>query len=428
MSGSERAWLLHQRGRNEEALDAARQALSQDPDDVSSRAVLALSLAELGRKDEARRAAEEVVEQEPDVGLSHYVLAHVALEGGRRKDALASVRVAIQIEPENPDYHAFEAQLFTSARRWKQALSAADKALELDPEHVSAKNLRSMVLASMGRADEAHEEADDVLRLAPDDSVGHANRGFAYLHQRDVPKALEHFSEALRLDPENDYARAGLVEALKARNPLYRAILAWYLFSSRFAEGRQVMLFIGVIVVFRVLRKALGAVSPLAGLAVVAVYMAFVYFTWVGDLLFNLMLWLDRKTRHVLDDEQRVSAWLLGGCYALGVGLFGLVAATAGPLPALLPLGMSIALGVPVAGIFTAGRGWPRVVASTITVAIGLGLVAGALVAGFGESLGLGLDAETKIGRAASIQLGCLAAAGLNTWVSAALSTRGSKG
>ncbi|MDB5311521.1 MAG: tetratricopeptide repeat protein [Gemmataceae bacterium] len=46
--------------------------------------------------------------------------------------------------------------------------------------------------------------------------------GWALLHARQPAEALTHFREALRLDPTNEWARDGLIEALKARYWVYR--------------------------------------------------------------------------------------------------------------------------------------------------------------------------------------------------------------
>ena len=62
----------------------------------------------------------------------------------------------------------------------------------------------------------------------PENPYTHQARGFALLQQGDAKGALVHFQEALRRDPQSRGARAGLVEALKAQNPLYRVVLAWF--------------------------------------------------------------------------------------------------------------------------------------------------------------------------------------------------------
>ena len=56
------------------------------------------------------------------------------------------------------------------------------------------------------------------------------------LHQAQPKAALEHFREALRLDPNLQYAQAGIVEALKARNPIYRWMLGYFLWMGRLSD------------------------------------------------------------------------------------------------------------------------------------------------------------------------------------------------
>lgn len=406
---SQRAWLLFQHGQYEEALKAARQMLAENPEDVEMLAVTALSLSETDQHKEAEQTAQELVSVAPDIGLAHSVLAAVRAQRGKIKDALVSIREAIRLDPENPNYYAFEANLYARDPNWKKVLECSEHALALDPEHVDSLNLRSMALANLGRVEEAHAEIDDVLRRAPEDSLGHTNRGWAYLQARQVPEALEHFTEALRLDPENGYARSGLVEALKARNLLYRGILTWYLFANRFSGRGRLFLVIGVLVAFRIARRVLGAYSTLAVYLLVGVYMAFMYLSWVGQPLFNLMLLLDPKTQHLLSKEERTSGSALGATYVLAAILSVFVAMRAGTFPALVTLALAIVFGIPVSGAFATPKGWPRTVAFLIAGAIGLGVVSSALLIAFGP--------EEMRPLGARIQIGSFLAAVLNTWV-----------
>ena len=42
-----------------------------------------------------------------------------------------------------------------------------------------------------------------------------------------------HFKETLRINPSLDWARAGMVETLKARNFIYRWLLQYFFFMAR---------------------------------------------------------------------------------------------------------------------------------------------------------------------------------------------------
>ncbi len=66
------------------------------------------------------------------------------------------------------------------------------------------------------------------------------------MHQGDHKQALEHFREALRLKPDMEWARNGMVEALKARYFLYRLMLRYYLWMSRFTRRGQWGMIIGL--------------------------------------------------------------------------------------------------------------------------------------------------------------------------------------
>lgn len=58
-------------------------------------------------------------------------------------------------------------------------------------------------------------------------------------HQGDAKQVLTHCQEARRRDPTLAGARAGLVEALKARNPIYRMVLDWFLRLERFERFKS---------------------------------------------------------------------------------------------------------------------------------------------------------------------------------------------
>jgi hypothetical protein len=65
------------------------------------------------------------------------------------------------------------------------------------------------------------------LRAGREDSLFHANEGWRLLGAGDQREAERRFREALRLDPNCEYAREGVIAALKARHFAYRVILAW---------------------------------------------------------------------------------------------------------------------------------------------------------------------------------------------------------
>jgi tetratricopeptide (TPR) repeat protein len=229
----DRARLLLAQSRPADAERESMLALAAQPDDPEALAFLALSQIEQGRGEEALEAARDAVGLAPQEAFLHYVHAHVLRNMDRIDDAFRSAQEAIRLDPADADCFALLSSIELSRNRWPAALEAAEQALALNAEHVGAANLRAMALVRLGRKAEAMESVDYALDRAPEDAFSHANQGWNYLHQNRPHQAQEHFREALRLEPNLDYAREGRLEALKARNPIYRIMLAYFLWLGR---------------------------------------------------------------------------------------------------------------------------------------------------------------------------------------------------
>ena len=296
-------------------------ALAQQPDDPHALAFLALSQIEQDKRNEALEAAREAVGIAPDQPFLHYVHAHVLRNVDRSDDAFRAVQEALRLDPADADSFALLSSIELARNRWPAALAAAEQALALNAEHVGAANLRAMALVRLGRKAEAMQSVDYALDRAPDNAFSHANQGWNCLHQNDPLKAQEHFREALRLDPNLDYAREGMLEALKARNPVYRVMLAYFLWLGRQSSRFQWAFIIGIFFGGRVARSlsesqpALNWIWwPLLGL-----FYGFVYLSWTAHPMFNLMLRFDRFGRHVLSADQRTGATWFGITFGLAL-------------------------------------------------------------------------------------------------------------
>jgi tetratricopeptide (TPR) repeat protein len=231
----------------------------------------------------------------------------------RHEDAERAIREAIALEPGSPDSFARLAAIHVSRRRWQEALAAAEQGLSIDPQDVDCTNLRAISLVQLGRRSEAGAAIDAALQRDPDNSVTHANKGWALLHSGDPRQALEHFRESLRIDPGNEWARAGIVEALKARNWLYRLMLAYFLWMSRLSGKAQLGLIVGLYIANRAIRvigQQNPALQPYLQPLLIA-YLAFVALTWLASPLFDLLLRLNRFGRLALSERQiRASTWV----------------------------------------------------------------------------------------------------------------------
>ena len=216
--------------------------------------------------------------------------------------------------------------------QWQAALQATQTGLSFDAEHAGLHSLQARALARQGHREQASQAARSALGYGSESSSIHAQAGWVALETNRSQEALGHFQEALRLNPTSDFARSGLVEALKARYWVYRTFMRFMYWTNSLDAGVRRGLFLGVWVVARFVRPLL----PL--------YLAFAYFSWFSDVLFESLLRFNRYGRYALSEAQRRhSNHFLA---LLGVGVLATVGALVRPgLAGLHILGL-VALGL----------------------------------------------------------------------------------
>jgi tetratricopeptide (TPR) repeat protein len=366
-----RAQLLLEQGRHELAEKELRQAIVEEPEQAFARSLLALCLCEREQFEEATREVREALATEPDLAFAHFAHAQVLLGRRRIDEASGPAEEAIRLDPENAHYHSLLATVRLEQRRWTEALRAAEVGLAIDAEHVSCNNLRAAALVQLGRKEEAGATIERTLARQPENAHTHANQGWTYLHQADPQKAMDHFREALRLDPNNEWARAGILEAIKARNPVYGIMLRYFLFMSRLSGRAQWMIVIGGLIGQRVLRAAAKTnpgLSPYL-MPIVYAYAAFAVMTWISVPLFNLFLRLHPVGKHALSAEQKRASNWIGTCLFLGLICLGGWIGTKGQLWEFGTFTFGLLL-IPLSGVFNCHAGWPRWVMAGITAAL----------------------------------------------------------
>ena len=321
----QRAILLFQQQRHDLAAQELRGLLAQVPDHAPAHALLAQALLRTDQADEALDSAKRAVGLDPELDFAYGALAVVHWHRNEHEAAAAAIARAIELDPDDVHHRSTLAQVRIAQRRWDDALAAADDGLALDPQDTDCLNLRTLALARLGRGAEAAHSADASLARDPDNPYSHHTRGVMLLHQGDAKGALHHFQETLRRDPNHDGARAGLVEALKARNPLYRLVLRWFLWLERFSGGRQVAIVVGLYLGSRIAGDSLeSAGQPTAATVVRFSWLGFVLLTSCAVPIFNLMLLLHPIGRHALERRARNDAGWLGGCVVVLVAVGGM--------------------------------------------------------------------------------------------------------
>jgi tetratricopeptide (TPR) repeat protein len=365
----QRGMLLLEQGRYQEAAGELRMQLTGGPDDYLPHFGLALCLSELEQHDEATRHAQQAIHLAPDLSLGHYALARVLIARHRYDEARAAIEEAIRLDPYDANYFSILASLELHKSRWREALAAADQGLAIDPEHGPCTNLRAQALVKLGDRAAAAATMDQALARRPDDPYTHANQGWALLHEGKPYPAMEHFREALRLDPELEWARAGIVEAMKARNFIYRWMLAWFLWMSRLSPQVRWMLILGALFGSQFIQR-MAAQNPTAApylRLVLYAYFAFVLMSWLSPSLFNLLLRLDRFGRYALSRDQIRGANVLAVCLVVTLSVMTLGIARGNWIWLYSAL-MFALLSLPASAIYVCDAGWPRQAMIAITL------------------------------------------------------------
>jgi tetratricopeptide (TPR) repeat protein len=366
--------LLLNQERFELAIEEYRQALTGDPTNGFVHLRLATALLRSGRWNEALRSADVALEHEPNEPAVFFTRALIYLERSMLKEAEAAIRQAIELEPDDPDNHGLLARVLYERSRFQDALDATEQGLALDASNDFCLTYRARALSSLGRHEESHGISEELLREDPLDSWNHCLRGEELLAMGKPHEARVHFLESLRLSPGNPAAREGFAIALKARSPIFGAILNLCLWIQRFKARYIWGALIGLFVLMRI-GGGIVEKHPEWGVAweiFRAVFFGGFILLALANPMFDLILRFDPEGRHALsDDEKRATNWYLV-CFGLA-GLCGLWAAWSGN--GLMPRQIGIAFFILCGAVyetFQATPGYVRKRMGWLTLILGV--------------------------------------------------------
>lgn len=369
----QRARLLLEQSRYKMAEEELRQALAESPNDAGTHALLGLCLSCQQRYQEATQEAETAIALAPHSPFSHYILGYILCERHQLAIAENSIREAIRLNPYEASYFALLARCHHQQKLWRESLAAANQGLAIDPKDVECLNYRALSLSQLGRGPEAIATVKSAIATSPQDAASYANSGWILLsHGGCQHKALEYFREALRLNPTLEWARQGIVEALKAKNPVYRLMLRYFLWSNRLNPHMSWVFAIGLYFAVRILLAAIASSGLTSLVAILAIaYLLFVIFSWIADPLFTLFLRWDKFGRLVLSEEEIQQSNCWSACFFTAIAFLVLWLCTQN-ITALLGAIVFDLLLIPVAATFHCQKGWTRKAMAIYTIILAL--------------------------------------------------------
>jgi tetratricopeptide (TPR) repeat protein len=321
----ERAQQLVQLQRYKEAEKDLRLLLTQQPENPDALALLAICQAEQGQLPEAMKTIQNAIGKNPDNDHLLYLHSLFLFRSNKLKESERVIQNAISLHPRGADYFGLLAAIKISQKEFSQGLDYANQGLEIDPDNLQCLNTRSNALFKLNRKDEAYSTIQEALNQDPENELTHTNLGWGLLERGDHKKALSHFREALKINPNYEYAKAGLIEGLKARYLFYRLFLKYAFFISNLKGKYQWALLIGLYVGIRIIDNVADKNPDLAMWLkpIVYLYIAFALSTWIIVPLSNLFLRLNVYGKFALSkDEIRSSNFVAIGFF---VGLAALL-------------------------------------------------------------------------------------------------------
>ena len=198
--------LLHQQGRNIEALEYLDAALKLNPTNVSALTNLGLVYAKTGRPEEALATYDKAVAIKSDHLTTLINRGTLLIDLKRPDEALESYDRVLAIKPDHARALYSRANALLMLGRFEEAVQGYDMALALMPDYSEALNNRGNALKELNRMEEALRCYDKALALNPDYPEALNNRGVALRAFNRHSEALACYEKALALNPDSPEA------------------------------------------------------------------------------------------------------------------------------------------------------------------------------------------------------------------------------
>ena len=320
----ERARLLLDQGRTNDAVKEVKQFLQKEPENDEALSLYARCLYDKNAISEGIEIILQAIRIDPANSFYFYLLAFGYYKKDDNFSALDNLNKAISLNPYNPEYYGLSAFVHLEEKDFDLALEKADEGLALGPENITCMNARSTALNKLKRTDDAMETMQDALALDPDNEFTHTTIGWNFLEKGKHQHAAKHFREALRIDPGHRNARAGLKEALKSKIPPYKWLLQYSFWVNNKGKKARWIIPLGLYVAVRILSGVLGSndSTAVAGGIIVALYLIFVVTSWIINPLANFFLLFYRDGKYALDLTEKWTAITVASSLVLGCIVF----------------------------------------------------------------------------------------------------------
>ena len=228
----DRAAVLCDLSRHDQAIQLLRHTLASFPDDSRAWCQLAVAQLGLGTYEESLQSALRAAALAPESGWPFRVASAALDRLGRAPEAVATARRAATLEPYVWTSHAQLGAALLSDHNPTEAGHCAAQALALAPGEPLPHLLLSRVARALHRFDEAEVHARRALAIDPDDAAALSALAFAEtgtsrpLDGARLARSASRLGEAVRAEPGKTFARDSL-ELMLTRFLRIESYLIW---------------------------------------------------------------------------------------------------------------------------------------------------------------------------------------------------------
>lgn len=325
----DRARLLLDQHRVNDAIQQLKEVLQQDPENDEALAVYARCHFDKNNIAEGKKLLEEAIRIDPNNSYYFYLLGFAAYRSDNHIEAIDQIYRAMKLNPYVAEYYGLLAFVYLEEKKFETALTRANEGLAIDSENITCLNARATAQNKLSRTDEAIATMENALASDPENEFTHATVGWNYLEKGKHKLATKHFRESLRIAPDQHSAKVGLKEALKSKIPPYRWLLQLNFWLRNKGSKFRWIFIIGLLVGVRVIRSIGNANPGFENIATIAIgaYIVFIGTSWIINPLANIFLLFHPDGKHALEKSEKWNAIGFLICMFSGIALLAISAA-----------------------------------------------------------------------------------------------------
>ena len=223
---SELAHAMRWQGQYGPAEEAARKALSVQPEHAPALFNLGAILADTGRVNEGIASYRKALQFKPDFAEAWSNLGMALGMIGKPEEEVDAYRRALEVNPALAMVWSNLGSALAGLGRFDEAVEACRRAVSVDAEYAIGWSNLADVLRQAGNFEEAVTACSKALQLEPGMASAWLNLGVISIERGDRVEAESAFRRAVELDPSIAAAWSGLGGVLERRDALADAIAA----------------------------------------------------------------------------------------------------------------------------------------------------------------------------------------------------------